>query len=178
MATRPRTLLGRCPHVAALVVMFGCMCLSSSQASAQVVTITSPTAGSTVSGTIPVRAQVSWVGAIVAGVQFKRDGANLGAEDTTAPYEVPWDTTTASNGSHTLTAVARDIVGLQYSSNPVQVTVSNGSSTATRFEETDLATNYTRCGTTTLLTDRLAAERLRFLRRPTGGRRSALSGGQ
>jgi hypothetical protein len=143
MATRPRTLLGRFPHVAALAVMFGCMCLSASQASAQGVTITSPTEGSTVSGTIPVRAQVNWIGTIVAGVQFKRDGANLGAEDTTAPYEVPWDTTTASNGSHSLTAVARDIVGLRYTSDPVEVTVSNGSSTATRFEETDLATSYT-----------------------------------
>ena len=40
----------------------------------------------------------------VAGVQFKLDGANLGAEDTTAPYSVTWNTTTATNGSHTLTA--------------------------------------------------------------------------
>jgi hypothetical protein len=143
MATRPRALLGQLRHVAALIVMFSCVCLSSSRASAQVVTITSPADGSAVSGTIPVRAHVNWVGTIVAGVQFRRDGANLGVEDTTAPYEVPWDTTTTSNGSHTLTAVARDIVGIQYSSNPVHVTVSNGSPTATRFEETDLTTTYT-----------------------------------
>ena len=47
----------------------------------------------------------------VAGVQFLLDGANLGAEDTTAPYSIPWDTTGATNGSHSLTARARDAAG-------------------------------------------------------------------
>ena len=59
------------------------------------------------------------------GVQFKLDGVNLGAEDTSTPYSVPWDTNTAANGSHTLTAVARDLLGIRYTSNPVTVTVSN-----------------------------------------------------
>jgi Big-like domain-containing protein len=91
-----------------------------------VVTMTSPASGSTVAGTVPVSASVSIVGSlVVAGVQFKLDGANLGAEDTSAPYSVSWDTTAASNGSHTLTAVARDQLGLQYTSNAVTVTVFN-----------------------------------------------------
>src|SRR6266568_1054028 len=91
-----------------------------------VVTMTSPASGSTVAGTVPVRANVSIVGSlVVAGVQFKLDGANLGAEDTSAPYSVSWDTTAASNGSHTLTAVARDLLGVQYTSNSVSVTVFN-----------------------------------------------------
>ena len=47
----------------------------------------------------------------VFGVQFKLDGVPLGAEDTVAPYEVTWATTTAANGAHTLTAVARDAAG-------------------------------------------------------------------
>ena len=47
----------------------------------------------------------------VGGVQFKLDGANLGAEDTSAPYSVSWDTTALANGAHTLTAVARDAAG-------------------------------------------------------------------
>src|SRR5207237_975283 len=63
----------------------------------------------------------------VRGVQFKLDGANLGVEDTSAPYSVSWNTTTASNGSHTLTAVATDILGVQWTSQPVTVTVSNAS---------------------------------------------------
>src|SRR6266446_3860361 len=91
-----------------------------------IVTITSPGSGSTVANTVPVSASVSIVGSLtVASVQFKLDGANLGAEDTTAPYSIPWDTTTAGNGSHTLTAVARDILGVLWTSDPVTVTVSN-----------------------------------------------------
>src|SRR5687767_8743183 len=128
MTAGPRN-VWRFPH-AALFVIGACVCLSSSQTSAQVglspvVTIDSPASGSTVAGTITVSATVSSAGALVAGVQFQLDGANLGAEDTTAPYAVPWNTTTTGNGLHTLTAVARDAVGLRYTSNPVQVTVSN-----------------------------------------------------
>jgi hypothetical protein len=88
------------------------------------VSISSPTGGSTVSGTTTVSANASDnVG--VGGVQFKLDGNNLGAEDTSSPYSVSWDTTTASNASHTLTAVARDIVGNTTTSSSVSVTVSN-----------------------------------------------------
>ncbi|OLD55486.1 MAG: hypothetical protein AUI64_03530 [Acidobacteria bacterium 13_1_40CM_2_64_6] len=61
----------------------------------------------------------------VVGVQFKLDGANYGAEDTTSPYSTSWNTTTVSNGSHTLTAIARDAAGNQTTSSPVTVTVSN-----------------------------------------------------
>lgn len=92
-----------------------------------VVTITSPTSGSTVTGTTTVRASVSPVGVLVTGVQFKLDGVNLGAEDTKAPYAISWNTTTAGNGSHTLTAVARDALGLRFTSAPVRVNVSNDS---------------------------------------------------
>ncbi len=91
-----------------------------------VVAISSPAPGSTVTGTTTVSARVSIVGSLtVAGVQFKLDGANLGAEDTTAPYSVSWNTTGTSNGPHTLTAVARDALGLQYKSDAVKVTVFN-----------------------------------------------------
>src|SRR6266853_859883 len=114
------------------------------------VRITSPASGATVSGTISVTADASSnVG--VAGVQFKLDGANLGAEATAAPYSTPpystlWNTTTASNGSHTLTAVARDTAGNQTTSSPVTVTVSNAPpppTGVTRYEETDPSVSYT-----------------------------------
>src|SRR5437667_11537651 len=100
---------------------------AQAQLSSLIVTITSPADGSPVSGTIPVTASVTIVGSLtVAGVQFKLDGNNLGAEDTSAPYSVPWNTTTASNGSHTLTAVAREgLLGTLWTSDPVTVTVSN-----------------------------------------------------
>jgi chitodextrinase len=88
------------------------------------VALTAPAAGATVSGTTTVSADASDnVG--VAGVQFELDGAPLGAEDTTAPYSISWDTTGASNGSHTLTAVARDGANNQATSAPVAVTVAN-----------------------------------------------------
>src|SRR5262249_9522795 len=104
----------------------------SSQASAVVtadttaptVSLTSPTAGATVSGTITVSANASDnVG--VVGVQFKLDGANLGAEDTASPYSVSWNTVSATNGNHTLTAVARDAAGNTTTSSAITVTVNN-----------------------------------------------------
>src|SRR5207244_1446908 len=61
----------------------------------------------------------------VVGVQFKLDGANLGIEDTASPYSTSWNTTTAANGIHTLTAVARDAAGNSTTSAAVTVTVSN-----------------------------------------------------
>ncbi len=92
------------------------------------VSMTAPTAGATVTGTVTVSASASDnVG--VAGVQFKLDGVNLGAEVTAAPYSVSWDTTTAPDAAHTLTAVARDAAGNSATSAPVSVTVSNGTTT-------------------------------------------------
>ena len=116
---------------AALFVTLGLALLSTPPASAQVggslvVTLTSPTSGSTVGGTIPVNADVTTIGGLtVQGVQFKVDGVNIGAEDTAAPYSVPWDTRAVSNASHTLTAVARDALGVLWTSDPVTVTVFN-----------------------------------------------------
>jgi hypothetical protein len=88
------------------------------------VSITSPSSGATVSGTVTVSANASDdVG--VAGVQFQLDGAPLGTEDTTSPYSIAWDTTTAAAGTHTLSAVARDAANNTATSTSVTVTVSN-----------------------------------------------------
>src|SRR5207302_6290417 len=107
------------------------------------VSITSPASGDTVFGTINVTASASDDRG-VADVQFFLDGV-FGADDTMAPYATPWDTTTASDGSHTLTAVARDTSGNQTTSNPVTVTVSNASRRPTavmRYEETDPSVSF------------------------------------
>src|SRR5437763_1345986 len=91
-----------------------------------IVTITSPADGSPVSGTVPVNASVSIIGSLtVSQVQFYRDG-NLIGSDSAAPYAVSWNTTSTNNGSRTLTAVATDVLGVRWNSNPVTVTVSNG----------------------------------------------------
>src|SRR5437867_789820 len=88
------------------------------------VSMTAPAAGSTVSGTVTISASATDNMGVV-GVQFKLDGANLGAEVTAAPYSTSWNTTLGANGSHTLTAVARDAAGNTATSAAVSVTVSN-----------------------------------------------------
>lgn len=91
---------------------------------APTVSITAPASGATVSGTVTVSANASDnVG--VTGVQFKLDGVNLGSEDIASPYSVSWNTTTIANGSHTLTATARDAAGNTMTSSAVAVTVDN-----------------------------------------------------
>ncbi len=89
------------------------------------VSVTAPADAATVSGaSVSVTATASDdVG--VSGVQFKLDGSNLGAEDTSSPYAVIWDTTSATEGSHTLTAVARDAASNSTTSSTVTVTVDN-----------------------------------------------------
>jgi Concanavalin A-like lectin/glucanases superfamily/Bacterial Ig-like domain/Bacterial Ig domain/PKD domain/Glucose / Sorbosone dehydrogenase len=88
------------------------------------VSVTAPTGGSTVTGSVLVTATAADdVG--MGNVQFQLDGANLGAADATAPYEATWDTTSASNGTHSLTAIARDAAGNPTTSSAVSVTVDN-----------------------------------------------------
>jgi hypothetical protein len=94
---------------------------------APTVSLSAPTAGATVSGTATAVSATASDSVGVAGVQFKLDGANLGAEDTTSPYSISWNTTGAPDGSHALTAVARDAAGNTRTSTAVTVTVSNGS---------------------------------------------------
>ena len=90
------------------------------------VSITIPASLATVSGTIPIGATASDnIG--VAGVQFRINGVNLGSEDTTtSSYSTSWDTTLFSNGTHIITAVARDTSSNLTTSAGISVTVSNG----------------------------------------------------
>ncbi|MGB2714071.1 MAG: Ig-like domain-containing protein, partial [Vicinamibacterales bacterium] len=86
--------------------------------------ITSPSNGATVSGPTSVTATASDnVG--VTRVELWVDGA-LALTDTSSPYTFSWNTTTVSNGSHSLQSRAYDAAGLTGSSSTVLVTVSNG----------------------------------------------------
>jgi hypothetical protein len=121
-------------------------------ASSPTVAITAPANGATVSSVVSVTATASDnVG--VAGVQFLLDGVNLGAEDTTAPYSVSWNTATIANGSHTLTAVARDAAGNATTSTAVTVTVSNADLTLPTVSLTEPANGATVGGTVTISAD-------------------------
>ena len=93
------------------------------------VSITVPASGATVSGTVSVTANAS-DNAGIATVQLQVDGSNVGAADTNSPYDFSLNTTTLSNGSHQLTAVAKDTSGNQATSTAVSVTVSNQTNTA------------------------------------------------
>jgi hypothetical protein len=90
---------------------------------APTVSLTSPTDGSTVSGTVSVAATASDnVG--VSYVEYRVDGTFVGS-DFTAPYEYTWNTSTWANGAHTLSARARDAAGNQSVISSVQLTVNN-----------------------------------------------------
>jgi subtilisin family serine protease len=87
------------------------------------VSMSSPTGGGSLFGSVLVSAFAS-DNVAVAGVKFLLDGSPLGPELAAAPYERTWTTTAVANGSHTLTAIARDRAGNETTS-VVNVTVSN-----------------------------------------------------
>ena len=92
------------------------------------VAVTTPVAGGTVAGAVSVSGRATDnVG--VAGVQFKLDGVSLGPEVTVAPYAVTWNTGTTADGSHVLTAVARDTAGNTATAAAISVTVANAAKT-------------------------------------------------
>ncbi|HYI93670.1 MAG TPA: LamG-like jellyroll fold domain-containing protein [Bryobacteraceae bacterium] len=93
-------------------------------ASGPSITMTAPANGSLVSGTITLRATASAPAGVV-GVQFKVDGNNLGGEVTTPPYQMSWNTTSVSDGAHTLAGVIRDTAGATSTSPSISVSVGN-----------------------------------------------------
>ena len=91
---------------------------------APTVSVSAPVNGSTVSGTVAVTAAAADnIG--VTSVQMRLDGANIGSLDTAAPYTTSWDSTTAAQGAHTLSAVATDAAGNTTTSATTTVTVDN-----------------------------------------------------
>jgi hypothetical protein len=101
---------------------------ATADTTAPVVTIQTPAPSAVVAGVVPLAATATDAKAIL-GVQFKVDGANLGPEDTSAPFEASWNTFLMNNGPHTITAVARDDSGNVGTSAARAVTVSNGADT-------------------------------------------------
>jgi hypothetical protein len=91
---------------------------------APVVSVLSPVAGSVVSGVVGLSASASDDVAVV-GVQFRVDGVNVGSEVLGSPWSGSWDSRLVGDGSHVVSAVARDAAGNVGSSQSVSVTVSN-----------------------------------------------------
>ena len=84
--------------------------------------ITNPTNGATVSGTVSVTADAGDDNGVTQ-VEFFVDGGSVGV-DTSAPYAVSWDSTGVGDGSHTISATATDSIG-QTGSDAISVTVDN-----------------------------------------------------
>ncbi|MCY1078280.1 Ig-like domain-containing protein [Archangium lansingense] len=88
------------------------------------ISITSPFDGAAVSGIVSFEAAASDNQGI-ADVEFFVDGERLWAADTTAPYAVSWNSADVLNGTHTLTARARDQAPYYTTSAPITVEVRN-----------------------------------------------------
>jgi hypothetical protein len=128
------------------------------------VSITSPTNGSTVSGTVTINANATDTSGI-SKVEFLVDGV-LKSTDTTSAYSYAWDTTTATNGSHTLQAKAYDTANNTATSTTVTVTVNNSDATAPNITAfTATPTSVTAGGTVALAataTDNVAVTKVEF----------------
>ena len=101
------------------------------------VAVTSPLDGAALSDIVTVIADASDETGIAA-VQFQVDGTDVGPEDTDPPYGLTWDTRTVADGTHLLTARARNLGGNSYTSAPVSVYVANTSF----FQNEILATGF------------------------------------
>jgi hypothetical protein len=83
--------------------------IGTSDVTAPIVSMLSPGSGSSVSGVIIVEASANDnIG--VASVTLSLDGIVVG-NYSEGPFSLAWDTMTSSNGSHTLSATARDFAG-------------------------------------------------------------------
>ena len=105
---------------------------------APVTAISSPAAGATVFGTVVVSATATDnVG--VTSVQFAVDGVNVGAALAALPYQMSWNTTTVTDGSHALSVTARDAAGNTTTSTVVNVVVANGAPAVALTAPADLS---------------------------------------
>ena len=118
------------------VATFKAATATGTDTTAPTVSVTAP--NGTVSGTVILSATAN-DNVAVAGVQFLVDNTAIGIEDTTSPYSTSLDTTTLVNGTHTLTALARDSSGNTALSAPVTITVGNAGQPGT-FRNEILAT--------------------------------------
>jgi hypothetical protein len=118
------------------------------------VSVSAPLNGANVTGSTTVSATAT-DNISLAGVQFLLDNANLGAEIKVSPYSMSWDTSTVANGSHTLSARARDAAGLTASSQTIAVNVANTAAAAPVIDAVasgDLSSSSTTVSTSALST--------------------------
>ena len=102
------------------------------------VSLTTPSGGATVSGTVSLGASATDdVG--VSRVDFYKDAMLLGSDNTT-PYAMSWNTTSETIGLHTLSARSVDEAGNTGLSSPVIVTVGSTSTADTQAPQVIITT--------------------------------------
>jgi RHS repeat-associated protein len=91
------------------------------------VSISAPGPGATVSGSTVRLAAAAEDDRRVDRVQFFVDGGSAGPADTTAPFELTWNSASVLNGTHQVTAEATDDAGnvTNTNANPVSIMVDN-----------------------------------------------------
>lgn len=94
------------------------------------ISMASPAPGAAVTGKTNVTANATDTSYSITGVQFLLDGLNLGAQVTVPPYSLTWDTTTATAGTHMLTAMVTDGGGQSATAIPLTITVDNSGNSA------------------------------------------------
>lgn len=87
------------------------------------ISLTQPSDGATLTGTISLWAAASDVG--FAGVRFQANGVDIGPEITGGNCTSDWDTAHVADGSYSLTALARTDSGFLAASPQIIVTVAN-----------------------------------------------------
>ncbi len=109
-------------NVSAQSLVAGATTLASPDVTPPTISLTNPANNATVSSTITLAADASDnVG--VTSVQFTLDGVNLGAPVTASLYQAFWNTLSASIGTHTLGAIAKDAAGNTGTAGNITVTV-------------------------------------------------------
>ncbi len=90
------------------------------------ISITAPSNGATVLGSISLTSSCTPQGsATLSSIQYQIDGTPFGAAGTSSPYRLSWNTLTAANGSHTISAVCTDSNNQTGTASTVAVTVNN-----------------------------------------------------
>jgi hypothetical protein len=95
------------------------------------VSIDNPRNGATLSGT-PVVSVSASDNFAVSSVQLQVNGVDVGAPQAAAPFRFTLD---VANGTHVLTAVARDVAGNTTTSEPITITLANTVVADYRFNE-------------------------------------------
>jgi len=89
------------------------------------VTITSPGAGTVLTGTAAVTVNASETGTSIVAVGLQIDGITFGTATNTSPYTLYFNTALYTNGTHSITATAWDAANNIGYSSPVSVSFAN-----------------------------------------------------